>query len=210
MMAPWRSVLLVSTFSLSVFISFQVQANRTKVWFSQCVACHGTKAEGKKELGAPSIAGLPQWYIESQLKKFKDGIRGLHPKDDPGSRMRPMAMALLHPGDLEAVAKYVASLPPQKPPQTMTGGNVENGKQLYATCVACHGADGKGNQALQAPPLTHANDWYIFRQLKNFTEGIRGADAAKDPMAASMAPMVQTLGGEQGMRDVIAYILTLQ
>ena len=41
-----------------------------------------------------AIAGQAQWYLEAQLVKFKNGVRGAHPDDMEGSRMRPMARTL--------------------------------------------------------------------------------------------------------------------
>ena len=56
-------------------------------------------------------------------------------------------------------------------------GNAENGKALFVTCAVCHGANGEGNRALNAPASGGQNEWYVLRQLTNFCEGIRGADA---------------------------------
>src|SRR5262245_19734440 len=62
--------------------------------FQLCQQCHGETALGNQPVNAPSIAGLPQWYIDSQLKKFKAGGRGTHFDDITGMQMRPMAMSL--------------------------------------------------------------------------------------------------------------------
>jgi cytochrome c553 len=79
---------------------------------------------------------------------------------------------------------------------------------LYATCAACHGADGRGNEALKAPPLVGQNDWYIVAQLKKFKEGIRGADP-QDASGQQMRAMVNVLPDETAVRNVAAYIRTL-
>ncbi len=47
-------------------------------------------------------------------------------------------------------------------------------RPLYAACAACHGAQGEGNRALNAPKLTGQGDWYLQRQLKYFKQGARG------------------------------------
>ena len=177
--------------------------------FQLCQQCHGERALGNQPVNAPSIAGLPQWYIESQLKKFKQGGRGTHFDDLSGMQMRPMAMSLHNDYEITTVSAYVASLPPTKPAATMTSGNADKGKALFAPCVACHQADAGGNEALKAPPLTHANDWYIQTSLKKFKAGIRGTNPL-DQTGALMRPMAQTLVDDQAIADVVAYITTLQ
>lgn len=176
--------------------------------YNLCVSCHGTQAQGRKNLEAPAIAGLPKWYISKQLNKFKNGGRGKHFKDIAGMRMRPMARTLKDT-DIPIIAEYVSQLKPHKFSHGL-GGSSEQGKTYYATCVACHGENGAGNEALSAPPLTAASDWYMLSQLKKFKEGVRGGNATVDPEGATMMPMAQTLPDEQAMKDVIAYIQSLK
>jgi len=177
--------------------------------FQLCQQCHGENALGNQKVNAPSIAGLPQWYLEEQLKKFKAGGRGTHFDDITGMQMRPMAMSLNNEGEIKTIAAHVASLQPQKPTPALHGGDANKGKALYAPCVACHQADGGGNEALKAPPLTHANDWYLAAQLKKFKVGVRGTNPL-DQSGALMRPMAQTLPDDQAIADVVAYITTLQ
>lgn len=185
-----------------------VQPHSGKVLFASCISCHGTKGEGMASVAAPAIAGLPQWYVEAQLKKFRVGHRGFHPDDSEGLRMRPMSRQLDNDAQVSTVAAYVASLPKLEVSQTLQGGNAEEGKGLYNTCIACHGPDGKGNQALNAPPLVGANDWYLLNQLRKFKAGLRGT-AVGDTSGATMRPMSMTLPDEQAMKNVLAHIATL-
>ena len=158
---------------------------------------------------APSLAGLPQWYIETQLEKFQDRVRGDHPDDVMGLRMAPMSRTLRSDEDLSAVAAYIASLPAHTPEPLLDGGDPERGKQFFTTtCVACHGPDAMGNQQMSAPPLRYASDWYLHRTLGKFRAGIRGADPA-DAQGALMRPMSLTLPDEQALKDVVAYIHSL-
>lgn len=175
--------------------------------FHYCTQCHGEAGEGSALALAPAIAGLPEWYVQRQLEHFRTGVRGRHFDDIAGMRMRPMSLTLRKEGDVPAVAAYVASLPPVAPEPTLEGDPVR-GKQLYATCVACHGADGTGSQQMNAPPLIHTHDWYLERQIHNFRRGIRGASPA-DTYGALMRPMAMTLPDDQAVRDVVAYIMTL-
>lgn len=176
--------------------------------YDGCEQCHGENGEGKQEIGAPAIAGLEFWYVKAQLRKFKQSHRGWHPDDMAGKRMQPMAMALDTDEKVDIVAAYVASLPPTNPTPTLEGGDPEKGKIYFATCVQCHGADGRGVIDEFGPPLVGASDWYLLTQLKNFKAGMRGTHA-DDVTGAKMRPFSMTLADEQAMKDVIAYIGTL-
>ena len=50
--------------------------------FETCQPCHGATGAGDPAIQAPAIAGLPQWYIESQLQSFQAGWRGKHAEDE--------------------------------------------------------------------------------------------------------------------------------
>jgi cytochrome c553 len=171
-----------------------------------CNRCHGPEGQGIEGLEAPLIAGMPAWYVERQLHKFRERMRGAHPKDMPGMRMRPMANTLKE-YDLAGVAAYVENMPLQTSVATLEGANQEKGKADYAACVACHGADAKGNQPLGAPPLAGQDDWYLATQLKNFKAGIRGADP-RDVQGAMMRPMAMPLE-EAARNDIAAYLQSL-
>jgi cytochrome c oxidase subunit 2 len=82
------------------------------------------------------------------------------------------------------------------------------GRAAYAVCSACHGANGEGNQAMNAPKLAGQQDWYLKRQLANYKNGVRGTHE-DDVFGQQMAPMVATLASEAALANVIAYIGTL-
>jgi cytochrome c oxidase subunit 2 len=124
-------------------------------------------------------------------------------------QMRPMAMSLANDEEIQLISAHVAQLPAKKPEPVLTGGDPNKGKALFAVCVACHQADAAGNEALKAPPLTHANDWYIASSLKKFRAGVRGTNPL-DVTGATMRPMSLTLTDDQAVLDVVAYIVTLQ
>ena len=87
-------------------------------------------------------------------------------------------------------------------------GDADRGKAMYATCGACHGVNGEGMEALNAPRLAGQEEWYVIRQLQNFKTGIRGTNP-KDTFGMQMAPMAMTLPTDQAIEDVAAYIKTL-
>lgn len=78
--------------------------------YATCAACHGQKAEGKLELRAPRLAGMNDWYLVEQLKKFKSGVRGTHPNDITGAQMRPMSMLLADEQAMKDVVAHIMTL----------------------------------------------------------------------------------------------------
>jgi cytochrome c oxidase subunit 2 len=175
--------------------------------FETCKACHGPNGEGNANIEVPAIAGMPEWYVISTLKKFKHGIRGAHADDRTGLQMRPMARQLIKEEDLLAVAKTVAHLPKTKIKHTLHG-DVAKGKTGYMVCQACHGPEAKGNVALKAPPLNQLPDWYIVAQLEKFKDGIRGVHP-KDAEGKQMRPMAMAIPNKEAMTDIATYIATL-
>lgn len=88
----------------------------------------------------------------------------------------------------------------------MPAAQAADGKQLYTQqCVACHGAAGTGNAALQAPPLAGADADYIARQLRQFRSRVRGGESAQGP-AATMQAIAQALPDEAALQAVAQYI----
>jgi cytochrome c oxidase subunit 2 len=178
------------------------------VLYELCQHCHGEHGEGSRLALAPAIAGLEVWYVEAQLGYFRNGGRGDHPQDIPGLRMRPMSRSLRDDADVKAVAEYVASLPPQSPAPMLEGGDATKGQQLYTLCQQCHGPQGEGNQAFNAPRLKHSSDWYLASALERYKAGIRGANP-KNPNGIMMRGMAMSLADDQAIKDVVAYISTL-
>lgn len=176
--------------------------------YAICESCHGEDGQGMKMVDAPAIAGLPAWYVEAQLTKFRTGIRGAHPDDYEGLRMRPMSRQLMNEDELKAVAAFVATMPRKVQAPTLEGADAAAGATSYATCLACHGPDGKGNEALHAPPIAGQYDWYLVSQLTKFRKGIRGANP-KDVTGGQMRPMSMTLADDQAVKNVVAHISTL-
>lgn len=74
-------------------------------------------------------------------------------------------------------------------------GNIDAGKALSTTCIACHGDDGNSPSNLY-PKIAGQHSSYLEKQLQQFKSGER-----KDPI---MAGMVATLS-EQDMKDLSAY-----
>jgi cytochrome c oxidase subunit 2 len=92
--------------------------------------------------------------------------------------------------------------------QVAAAGNATAGQASYAVCSACHGANGEGNVALNAPKLAGQEGWYIRQQIEYYKTGVRGTNP-DDTYGMQMAPMAATLATDQILNNVIAYIDTL-
>jgi len=137
-----------------------------RLFVNYCASCHGSDAGGA--IGFPSLrdhdwlyGGTPEAITASIL----DGRSGVMPawKDALGGEQ-----------GVKEVAAYVTSLSGRDADATL----VSAGQPRFATyCAACHGADGKGNQALGAPNLTD-NIWLYGGSMgvirKTISEGRNG------------------------------------
>ena len=201
-------LLLGCCFALGLFSFAGGDPAKGKALYGTCIACHGMSGEGQKNLNAPALAGQSEWYLERQLKNYKTGVRGSDPKDTYGMQMRPMAMILPNDQAIADVSAYIATFKLASPKTTLSGGDAAKGKAAYMICATCHGPDGAGNKALNAPTLQGQHDWYLARQLETFKAGIRGSHP-KDTYGMQMKPMTMSLN-EQSIKDVVAYITTLK
>ena len=205
-----------SCLSIAVILSFFAltaeagDAAAGKPLYPVCTACHGPTGQGNQAMNAPKIAGQHDWYIARQLKLFQLGARGTAKGDMQGMQMAAMSKGpqLKAEGALDNLAAYIASFPDTKPPVTVTG-DVAAGKRAYATCAACHGAQGQGVEALSGPALAGQNDWYLVNQVKKFKSGQRGYHKL-DNGGRQMRPMAGMLANDDAINNVVAYINTFK
>lgn len=172
-----------------------------------CASCHGANGEGNLAMNAPKLAGQGAWYLKRQVQAYQSGARGRHQEDIYGQQMAAMAAVLADEAAIDNVVAHIRTLPDVPAPVTIEG-NAARGEKLYAVCAYCHGADGLGVQAMNAPRAAGLNDWYIARQLKNFKSGIRGSHPS-DFYGMQMGFMAKSLHDEQDILDLVAYINTL-
>ena len=120
----------------------QAMAIGERLFMNNCAQCHASDARGNK--GFPNLTdgdwlhgGTPDKITETLI----NGRMG---------NMPPMAAAVGTSTDVKNLAQYVLSLSgsPNDSVQAALG------KEKFTACAACHGANGKGNQALGAPNLT--------------------------------------------------------
>ena len=82
------------------------------------------------------------------------------------------------------------------------------GQAAYAVCAACHGQNGEGNAALNAPKLAGQEPWYLERQLAAYNSGMRGTKPG-DMYGMQMRPMANTVSSPEAVANLIAYISAL-
>lgn len=164
-----------------------------RIFLTYCSQCHGSDAGGSR--GFPNLrdkdwlyGGAPATIIET----ITGGRMGVMPA---------FATALGENG-VRNVAAYARSLSGL----VHDGLRAQLGKPLFLqNCAACHGADGKGNQALGAPNLTD-NIWLYGSTERTMAEGIaKGRNAGFAGGTTPMPSFKDTLTAPQ-VRLVAAYV----
>ncbi len=93
---------------LPVIIQGDIQKGE-RTYQSICGSCHGARAKGNEKMNAPRLNGVDDWYLESQINKFKNSIRGAHPADKFGAQMIPMVTLLTSDQAVKDVIAYIRS-----------------------------------------------------------------------------------------------------
>lgn len=120
----------------------QAMAIGERLFMNNCAQCHGSDAQGGKSF--PNLTD-GDWLHGGTPDKIKETIT-----NGRIGVMPPMAAAVGTAEDVRNVANYVLSLS-GSPHDSV---RASQGKSKFVACAACHGMDGKGNQALGAPNLT--------------------------------------------------------
>ena len=102
---------------------------------------------------------------------------------------------------------WAASQPTYADTMNAVAGNASAGAAQYAVCAACHGQQGEGMQALNAPKIAGQEPWYLRRQLNGFKAGHRGS-LPEDVFGQQMRPMAMTLASDAAIENMIAHIQT--
>lgn len=142
-------------------VAFDPEARQMgeRLFLTYCSQCHGSDARGAK--GFPNLTdrdwlygGAPE-QIQTTIMQGRYGV------------MPPFGPALTGE-QVRDVAHYVRSLS-NLATDTL---RVARGKAVFEqNCVACHGADAKGNQMIGAPNLTD-NVWLYGSSEKTITETV--------------------------------------
>lgn len=135
------------------------------IFLVQCAPCHGITGDGMSGKAHDFTARMSK---EQVLDVINNGQNQL------GYPMGAMPAGMAAGADAEAIAEYVA------------GGMKGEAPAMFAACVACHGADGKGNNGM-APNIAGYDDALIHNTLANGKKGIIG----KMPSFKTMITPVQ-------------------
>ncbi len=144
----------------AVAVDPKAQAMGERLFLTYCAQCHGSDARGNK--GYPNLTD-GDWLYGGEPDVVKTTImKGRH------GQMPPMGAAVGGEKEIENVAHYVLSLSNS----THDPIKAAFGKEKFGACAACHGADGKGNQAVGAPNLTDKT-WLYGGSVATISETIR-------------------------------------
>lgn len=150
-----------------------------------CSMCHGSGGEGGP--GFPKLtdeAWLWGDKAEDVMHTLTVGINANHPGTRIGQMPAFGALGTLDGQAITDVVNYLLSLSDPSLGDGRRAGellSVNAGKKTFATtCIACHGADAKGNAALGAPNLTDSF-WLYGNDRTSLTNTIRNGRAGYMP-----------------------------
>ncbi|NIW24385.1 MAG: c-type cytochrome, partial [Gammaproteobacteria bacterium] len=109
------------------------QLERGEELYGFCAQCHGPEAHGIRDVNAPGLTNLDDWYLERQLEQFSAAMRGRPDRDVHESPMIFVARAYDEPQAMADLVAYIASLPDYEPTISVMG-DVTAGRQLYSAC----------------------------------------------------------------------------
>ena len=167
----------------------QAQAIGERLFLNYCAQCHGSDARGNK--GFPNLADK-DWLHGGEPATIKTTI--MHGRI---GMMPAMGGALGSDKDVEAVAHYVRNLSGL----TADPVKVAFGKPKFAACVACHGAEGKGNPMMGAPNLADKT-WLYGGSAETVMETIRKG-------RTNTMPAFGEFLGEEKVHVLAAYVWSL-
>jgi cytochrome c oxidase cbb3-type subunit 3 len=161
-----------------------------RLFLNNCAVCHGQDARGG--YGFPNLADT-DWLYGGEGETIKASIM------NGRQGMMPAWGAPLGEEGVTDVANYVLTLSGR---EEADQASASRGKDLYAmNCVACHGAEGKGNPMLGAPNLAD-NTWLYGGTLQRVKHSIRNG-------RTGVMPAHENLLGEQKVHILAAYIYSL-
>ncbi|AXP08849.1 c-type cytochrome [Campylobacter hepaticus] len=138
------------------------------IFLVQCSVCHGITGDGING----KAQNLNIWGSEEGLVEvIKKGSKGMN---FPGGEMPSASDLGISEEDILAIAAYVAKdLSAIK--KTANENLVARGKEAYATCAACHGEDGKGQDGIFPDLTKYGSASFVVDVLDKGKNGFIGA-----------------------------------
>ena len=129
------------------------------VYLSNCVACHGLNADGIDGTAADLNQRIQDKSVKYTIEHGSNNhLMGMEmPMPDRNGLFNSNTGALITDAEIDAVAKYVSN---------GFKGSPKGAKVFAGTCVACHGAEGKG-QPMVAPNIRTFDTKLIINVLDN-------------------------------------------
>jgi cytochrome c oxidase cbb3-type subunit 3 len=168
---------------------FALETGR-RIYANNCAMCHGSDARGAK--GYPNLTDSTWLWGSSADAVLASVLEGRQ------AAMPALGGVLGSEQAITEAAVYVQSLSGMAVDPALAGAGA---KHFAGVCAACHGADGKGNQALGAPNLTDG-DWLYGSAIDDIRATIRGGRNGQMPAHRAII-------GETRSRLVAAYVYSL-
>jgi cytochrome c553 len=180
-----------------------------------CQGCHGEKALGNDDMGAPRLANVGEYYINKQLNDFAADRRT---PAGMGAAMNGFAKALTEQ-DRHDLAGYLVSLEYVDDPSDLkaiaTGGTkvgdpklgkiivTQGAKGRLPPCQDCHGFNGRADRF---PRINQQKFVYLVNQLNSWRDDSR----ANDPTVENVGIMrgIAKKLSDDDIINIAAYLST--
>lgn len=174
LLAVSAAALAGTSFAAFAHGAYKSSPHIQRIAIGTCGACHGVTGNSKNPM-FPRLAGQKAWYIEQQLKQFRDHTRG---DAYAVTYMWGMASQLSN-ATIVGLANYFAHQKtgagaPHRAPVVAEGNQIYHRgipTQGVPPCAACHGPNGLGNAHFPRVAGQHAE--YIKKQLNAFRTNMR-------------------------------------
>jgi ubiquinol-cytochrome c reductase cytochrome c subunit len=173
-------------------VSAQSLVEGRTLFLRNCSSCHGLNAEGSSD--GPSLIGVGAAAVDFQVGT------GRMPARELGAQVQAKPV-IFKPGEIAALAAYVASLGPgpaipSKKQLNLSGADIAMGGEIYRTnCAMCHNYAGSGGALTRgkfAPSLKKTTPRHMYEAMLTGPQ--------------SMPVFSDTTMTPQEKKDIIAFI----
>lgn len=131
---------------------------------THCTGCHTIEGQGKTS-EIPNLAAQPAEYLVEALNAYRNGTR-------KHAALKDLMMGTSEE-EIHNIAAYFASLPPVQAAPASSDAVYDQGREIAASCIRCHGERGHSTTP-GIPSLSGQHPVYLIISTQEYARGNRG------------------------------------